>query len=583
MNAKIVNLLERHLEKIVLAVAVAGAGFIAYSGMQPTTIPDPSNPSGTLSATGVEEKVSEAVQKLEDAKERTSKVSERDLTSSLKDYVAEYNNLMLRHPLSEALVATDIPRFAPIQASISAEGGPVGHLRLALPTVPSPKNVTAVADRGSVVPPPSDLNAASGAPPAQPLDKNWVCVSGSIPWKDYVDAYNSLSSDQKLAPADQHNVLYRIDVQRRTRTGNGWSDWQEVTPSAAGGARIPDIDWNTLSDTDWSTTVSQFDASFQRIAEPIFYYLAPKDPTQPPTPIIPPIIKTAPTTTAPAPGAAPIMPPPGAIPGHPPMPPHGAVPPGFHQDSRNPPVAAGTVVPDEPVNPVAPQPVPGLTVDVNTLKQQGDVPFWFWDETVDAGHDYQYRTSIIMYNPLFRYPNVQDLKDPGSAKIATVASNWFVVPGTVSVSGDLCFFVENNFGGGGSAQKVPFLIFKWTNGSWCRTNGPANVDLANHVAGQVHIPDSNRGVPVDTGFTLVDSQIGTGGDITATLLSPSGELITRNSNIDRQDPQRQKLLDLTKPIGKPRVLPTPGTPGGPPLPVNRPPAQHGNIPEENNP
>src|SRR5690349_6940445 len=109
MNAKIITVLERHVEKIVLAVAVAGAGVIAWYGMQPTTLPnDP-----TVTAGQVEGKVTEEVQKLEAARKTTEEIPESKLTSALHDYIGDYQRLMMKHPLSESLVSAAIPRFGP--------------------------------------------------------------------------------------------------------------------------------------------------------------------------------------------------------------------------------------------------------------------------------------------------------------------------------------------------------------------------------------------------------------------------------------------------------------------------------------
>ena len=163
MNAKIITLLEKHVEKIVLAVAVAGAGLIAWYGIQPTTLP--SDP--TMTASTVEDHVTKAVNDLEAARKATLAIPESRLTSALHDYVGDYNRIMLHHPLSESLVATTtIPRFGPEQEPLE---GIVIHVddttKIADAQVPAPKNVTAVADRGSVLPPPTDPNQPV-APPA---------------------------------------------------------------------------------------------------------------------------------------------------------------------------------------------------------------------------------------------------------------------------------------------------------------------------------------------------------------------------------------------------------------------------------
>ena len=353
----------------------------------------------------------------------------------------------------------------------------------------------------------------------------------------------------------------------------------------AGTKPIPEIDWDTLNETDWIAMVSQLDASFARIAEPIFYYLAPKDPTtQPPTPILSPnakAIAAQPAAATGAPGTSGAISPrgtPGAT-GGPIAHPGGAgLPPGARMDGEGNIIPAGRPMTGAPVNPddsgSAPmQAAAGLSLDVNALKQSGTVPFWFWDETVQAGQEYQYRVRLVMYNPLYRYPDAGRLVEPATAKAGSVAGPWVMVQTPVSIQGDTAFYVDNGFGAG-NAQKVPFTIFKWTNGMWCRTSGSQTVDLAGHVAGRVHSPDANHPfqADVDTGYTLIDAQVGKGGDVTATLLTPAGDLITRNSMTDSNDPEHKNLNNLTRPIAKP-VAPKPA-----PQPVPQPQPQPNRVP-----
>ena len=185
--------------------------------------------------------------------------------------------------------------------------------------------------------------------------------------------------------------------------------------------------------------------------------------------------------------------------------------------------------PDDSGNPVALQPVPGVNLDVNQLKQSGTVPFWFWDETVVAGQEYQYRTRLVMYNPLYRYPDPKRLVDPKSAVDATVVSAWVVVPKPVDISGDLAFFIESPLGGG--ADKVQFHVFKWTNGGWYEDQWTREVGQP--VSGTIQLVDKTPPVriPVDTKYTLVDVQ-NTSGDMIAVLLSPTGELVTHSALAD---------------------------------------------------
>ncbi len=434
-----------------------------------------------------------------------------------------------------------------------------------------------MADRGSVLPPPADpsqpvqppVPGTPGGP--QPVDKNWVCVSGDIPWGDYVNSFKNLPADQRLPDEQKHNVLVKIEVERRSLKGDRWSEWQPVpgTNTSPGGP-IPDIDWNSLNDADWTSMVSQLDASFQKIAEPLFYWLAPKDPTtQAPTPILAPNAKAlAAQTAAPAaPSGGPSVP---VVPGGPgAVPPRPGMRPGVRMDgegniiSGNRPTAPA-VNSDDSGNAAPMQAVPGVALDVNQLKQSGTVPFWFWDETVQAGQEYQYRAQLVMYNPLYRYPQPERLVNPNTAKDATVASAWVVVSKPVEISGDLAFFIESPMGGG-AGDKVTFHVFKWTNGGWYEDQWTRGVGQT--VSGTIQLVDKTppTRVDVDTKYTLVDVQ-NAPGDLIAVLLSPNGELVTHSAqadsshnNTDRADKER----DRVKAIGKapPPKQPSPPPPG----------------------
>jgi len=567
MKAKALALVEKHVEKIVLAVALAGAGFIAWSGMQPITVPDAPEP---ITATEVEPKVTEAVTQLNKVREDTAAIPIAKLTPSLQNYVADYERLMLRQPLPSALVSTTaIPRFAPLQEPVVG-GGPEGVMvdtRIVTPTVPDPTDVTAVADRGSVIPPPLDPTQAAAeqpgtAAPPQSIDKSWVCISGNIPWKKYLDSLNDpklKEGYQKLSPENQRAVLYRVDVERRTRIPGGWSAWEKVPPTKAGGDPVPEVNWDALSDTDLLTTVSALDANLARIAEPLFYYFVPKDPTLPPQPIVAPIAKT--TTTQPSLTAArPALPPPGA----------------------------GAPAPSPVDNPdaVAPPPTPAVMADPTTLKAQPSIPFWFYDETVDASHDYQYRARIEMYNPVYHYPG--GLADPKMKNQPILASAWVTpAPTTVSVGGDLYFFVNAPIGNGNAVpEKVNFSVLKWTNGGWYRTEW--NEEPGMQLSGPLRIVDKNTTINIDTGYTLIDIQSASNGDINVILLTPTGELITHNSKADAAiDGSERKTLSeqVVKIKPKPPAAPPGGTvnnstTGGVPNPQRN--GRNGSNPDDQN-
>ena len=325
---------------------------------------------------------------------------------------------------------------------------------------------------------------------------------------------------------DQRPVLYRIEVQRHTRTDNGWSAWEPVAPTRANGDLI-NLDWANISDTDLPSQVSALDGLFRKIAEPDFYTLANG------APFIPAIIPPPGASTTPPASAGALAPPVAPAPG--PIVPTGPTAAQIAAARGGGRLPAPTTPPvnDEEGAPVAAAPVlPGMP-DLTQLRTQPNIPFWFYDENVVPTQTYQYEVRIVMYNPTYRFS--LGLKNPKMKTQPTIASNWVVIPAPVDISGDLYFFVDNNLGNNKVDDvnvKVGFRIYKWTNDNWYGTQGIAQPGMP--VNGTVHLIDkANATVDVATGYTLVDVLPSAGGsDLNAVLLAPNGDLIMRQSKFD---------------------------------------------------
>ena len=195
----------------------------------------------------VEDQVTEEVRKLEDGGSRRAQIPEAKLTSALHDYVADYKRIMQQHPLAENLVAsTNMPRFGPVQMPLGGvqqpggEGIPNSGAKIASAKVPAPKNVAVMADRGSVLPPSTDPSQPRSRHQGRPgrcsrWTRTGCACRGDIPWGDYVNYFKGLPADQKLPDENQHNVLYKVEVERRARTATGWTTWAPVPATSAGG------------------------------------------------------------------------------------------------------------------------------------------------------------------------------------------------------------------------------------------------------------------------------------------------------------------------------------------------------------
>ena len=164
MNSKNFNMLEQHVEKLVLALAVAGAGWMIYLSLQPEMIVDGGKP---LEVADVERQVEASVNKLEVAKKATA--DRGVLKVSIEDYEGEYGR-KTKNPLGNELVSAAVPSFIPHQTPVvqmNLTPSKVGTGLVKTPTVPEPVDLAAVPWRGIVLKP-GEMPPAPGAmlPPA---------------------------------------------------------------------------------------------------------------------------------------------------------------------------------------------------------------------------------------------------------------------------------------------------------------------------------------------------------------------------------------------------------------------------------
>jgi hypothetical protein len=217
---------------------------------------------------------------------------------------------------------------------------------------------------------------------------------------------------------------------------------------------------------------------------------------------------------------------------------------------------------------------PMMSADVAQLKAQPLVPFAFWDESVEAGKEYQYEARVRYVNPAYNWRH--GLKDESKAKLATLDSGWVAVPSAVTVNADVAFFAMSGAGRAGSSAS--FRLYKLTQGRWYQTS--AEVQPGMPVAGTVTLRDKPAPAPhvaVDTGWKVVDVTQ----DGRVVLVNGSGQMMTREVSADREDPNNRKLEGLSK-----WTPPAAVGPDGQEIPANRgraaqptpPPARGGQQP-----
>jgi hypothetical protein len=543
MNVKNINPFERHVEKIVLAVAAVGAAYLFYLAFQPVVI---QTDSGEIPITDVESKVSSAIA---DLQTKAANVERAHPNPQIPDFVREYNRVANQRPLSDQLVAAAVPAFAPLQSPVSGISA-MKNLAVVTPAAPAPTDPTAVANNAQLmVGPPAQPGQPTPATAAK--DVSWVLISGNVPIGDLTKEFNdpNLKPSERVPQGRQRALVVGINVQRRVQIAGGqWGPWTNVQPSP-GSNPITPPDWSKLSDADLIQTLNAYDSQSKRVLMPDYYQPAPATASQ----------TNQPTQTTPTVAAATGSPAAGRL-----------VP-------YVPPPDPTLDIPDESITP--PPPVVGGGPVANPAT--GSVPFRFYDDSVEPGHLYQYQVRVLYYNPLYRFEG--GLKDPAAKDQPFLASAWVsaqavdkdgkpVPGGAVNVEGDVYFFVSAPFGMANKDNpKASIRIYKRSSGKWYK--GDFTVQAGQPLSGSVELVDKKPVTTMDvtTPYTVVDVVPDpTGTQQMLILRDEDGRLVERNSGTDRNDPQNQKLEGeyvkppapppTTKPAPRPRSTPTPSNP-----------------------
>jgi len=511
MKVKNLNPMERHVEKIVLGVAVAGAGYLAYAGLQPTKLDNPD-----IEVTAVESKIEQAVASVE--------ASAKRLENTPLVRKAPVNvNIDPNTRLPKELIV-QAPRFAPLQRSASAatQAGPQDTTIVLTPyPVPAPVNVEVTVGRGVIIPGQKGpdgqpIAVAPGALAPEPLDVNFARIAGYFPESEFramLTREGNPAQKTKPLPQDRQQLLayYRVEVERRTRSVTGVGQWQPVAATKA----VPPQQSFDLTGVPYEQArevalLLQRPEVVHNTLQPTFY----ADVMLPPVPAAPARAVPAGGGGRPvaggvgAPGVG------GARPVAPAIPPAGE---GFESS----PVAAGGGAPGS------------LTPSANPAYSL----FWFFDETVVPGEAYEYRTRVVMFNPTYGFdPRIGLDKDELRSK-PFIASNW-VAAGNVEIKGNLHFFFSSSSMSNNSAS---VRIYKFTLGRWQAADFSANPGSVVGTTARA----TRTGLTVDfsTGYTVVDVIPVGSGNFRVVLLSPSGELVSRTTGADQASSDRREIDD----------------------------------------
>lgn len=518
MALKNINVFEQHVEKIVLAVAAAGAIFMGYLATQKITLTN--NPD--VGPKDVESSVSAAIQQLDAGRQKRE--NEPDPQPSIPDFIGSYNSVAGGQPLDKALLSSAMPDFGPHNLQPQLIQGPTEEsVASVVPAPPAPELVHAEALQLQVcVNPPADpttgVPSAPGVLVTVPADrqlvtvtKNVVAIDGYIPvGKFALDMIKEQDSKKRFTPDVQRGLVYRVHVFRRELLPNGsWSKPEPVTP-AKGAAAPAELLTTTMADGDLPARMNDIDAQFQLIQLPPYYVDANGQPVQPPI-IARPLPQAIADETA-----------------------------KLHNDIQS--AQLGTV--PGGFRPIAPTPVPGATTapgpttlpstpdQIKTLEVQ---PFAFWDDSVKSDHSYKYSLQVQVVNPGFGWKWGLAKKDLKLVPVLPPDNDGIVdVPGIIVVHSDLAFFIR---GTELSSNRIGGQIFKQVNGRWYSTS--FSVDKGMDIQAPMNTGGAESET-VDTKFAIVDYQ-DSNRNVHVILKDPTGNLVTRDSSDDWSRPERTDL------------------------------------------
>jgi hypothetical protein len=520
MGLKNISIFEQHAEKIVLAVAAAGALAMGYLATRPVGFTDETslqNPKRFIGPNDVEAAIADDVRKMDE--QRLALEAKGRPTPNVPNYVDLYNRWSSDQPLDATILAARFPEFGPrnLRPGAVAATKSADTMACVVPDAPAPELLRAEVRQLSVA---NQTCGPDGAgivvPEHQQLitqTRNVVVIEGWVPvGKIALQIVKQSDPKKRLATDLQRGVVYRVRVQRQERPINGsWNQkWEDVAP--AQGAPAPaEILTTAMPDGDLPNRLVQIDSQFQWIQLPPYYVDSQGQPVKPPI-LGKPIPKSIVEETG-----------------------------KLHLDIET---ERNKLTAVEGFRPVPP-PVGGGAVEaampstMESIRALEVQPFAFWDDSVQSDRVYQYRVQIQCVNPAFGWKWGLDPASKVSKldRVIPLNDNGFVaVPGQVVVHSDLAFFILGEFGTGINGQ-----IFKQDGGRWYTTSFSALKGMT------ISAPMSIGGLTldVDTKFAVVDYQ-DDGANVHVILKDPSGNLVTRDSQEDTRNPTRAELQNNVK-------------------------------------
>ena len=577
MKVKNISPVERHAEKIVLAVAAAATAYLVWASF--TIVPSVDAGGQALGPGDVERQVTDAVNRLKDKMD-----ANRRLTFNMTgpNYVEQLEQ-KAEDPLPSDLLAA-VPDFAPRQLSLAELAGnelntPQGSHQAVVFSVPPVQNLKAEPNRDRMLVPvsagssagqPGAADAAAdpallqtghygalypGMPMGQlgqssgvPTDLSWVKLSGTYPVAELRKAMSVIPNKY------QRVTFYRVDAQRQDITNGPVKDWTDVKPG--GPVQLPPV--QLLGAAQAVNQLNQLDSQVDNVLHPPFYD------------------KATPVGAATQPGVGPggLNPSqqrtgPGGIP-----PEIQAMIAAIQQSHGAPPGGApgqGTAVP--PIAPFNPQAggrgfgqYPGATAQPGAVQSADKTDVWFYDTGIEPGHTYRYRLRVQIYNPEYGVAGAK------SSRVAWLDSPWTELETPVAVSPNRGYFIVRGIGGAVMQAEV----WRWIEGRF--ESYDQGLSPGQAVGQDRYVPDVKKEVDFTTGVYVVDPEP-FAYDSEVVLMNPSGNLVLCGDQTD--SPERKQINEMSappKPTTQPAVNPAgrPGTPFG--TPAGRTPRNNRRIP-----
>ena len=565
MKSKNISLVERHIEKALLALAALFVVWVAYSNFvkSPNAVPNPTRPEQAVTPSDVGATIDSAVQRLKAVIKEQPRINANN-AGGIPDYVAQYQ-AQEQNPLPNHLISVAQVAFAPLNLPVlSVKEIKTPGMVFNVPQAPALVNLQVSTGRGVAVKPNSGNGAGSstGAAAGATMDVSWVAVDGDFPMKTWLANLGGSGTGKiKAAPLPREywrTTFYRVQVRRQERLPSGlWGPWVRVRGTYL--SPLPVVDLSQIDAAGVAQALSAIDSQAGNILTPSFYTLVSMQANAPAA------------NTAQPPSSPPNVPIPQPFPGggNFPGPPGGAGFPGagpgglqqqllqmqhrFAQRNNRPvtpplmpganPNAVGNPASGSALNnPLAAQENRQLQGS-GSLSDMTTVPANFYDQTAESGHEYRYEMRVVLYNPVYRFR--YKLTDPAMAQHPWIPTPWSKPSAPVKLSESEYFFLVSSQVSDG---QVAFRIFKWVDGQW--TVGDEYVSIGQKI-GNVQSatlvdPNTknliNKQVDFDTGYTLVDAhENANGNSVTVVVMNQAGDLTVRSSAWDANNPEQRKL------------------------------------------